>query len=325
MRRTKGSPGRTAVVFSMNPRLFASLIFVGLQSLEAQAPRLVASPARPAPGSIVRLTLTTAARTSDSVVAVRGSLSGEPLHFLFVGKGSWHAIGGIPADAAGTVSARALVSYVSGKVDTLRAPMRLPLIPVVKSEPLAVDSSFSKPMDSETAARVTRENARAREVGRHSHESPPLWSLVFARPRSSVVTSQFGTGRVFNGAVTSRHLGVDFRGAVGDTVRAANRGVVALVDTFYLAGTVLYIDHGAGVVTGYFHLSKPLVTKGDTVAAGQLIGLVGQSGRVTGPHLHWSARYGAITVNPDDLTAIDPTWYSGTLSERAPRATSRKP
>src|SRR5207253_1368183 len=153
-------------------------------------------------------------------------------------------------------------------------------------EPLAVDSAFSKPMSSETAARVDSENARARDVGRRSHETPPLWTTAFLRPRSSVVTSPFGNGRVFNGAVTSRHLGIDFRGAVGDTIRAANRGVVALVDTFFLAGTVVYIDHGAGVVTGYFHMSQPLVAKGDTVMRGQTIGLVGQSGRVTGSHLH---------------------------------------
>jgi murein DD-endopeptidase MepM/ murein hydrolase activator NlpD len=114
---------------------------------------------------------------------------------------------------------------------------------------------------------------------------------------------------VFNGQVTSRHLGVDFEGTVGDTVRAANRGVVALVDTFFLAGMLVYVDHGAGVVTGYFHLSQPLVAAGDTVERGQPIGLVGRSGRVTGPHLHWAARYGALTVNPLDLIALGADWY----------------
>jgi murein DD-endopeptidase MepM/ murein hydrolase activator NlpD len=289
-----------------------ALLAVGvIESLGAQAPRLASSPAHPQRGAIVRLTLTAPVKKGDSVVAVRGSLASEPLHFIPAGKGGWHAIGGIPADAAGTVSARAFLSHASGRVDTVLAPMKLPPIPIVKSEPLAVDSSFSKPMDSETADRINGENARAREIGRKSHASSPLWTTAFARPRESVVTGTFGTGRVFNGVVTSRHLGVDFRGAVGDTIKAANRGVVALVDTFYLAGTVVYIDHGAGVVTGYFHMSKPLVAKGDTVARGQIIGLVGQTGRVTGPHLHWSARYGAIAVNPGDLLTLDPAWYAG--------------
>jgi murein DD-endopeptidase MepM/ murein hydrolase activator NlpD len=124
---------------------------------------------------------------------------------------------------------------------------------------------------------------------------------------------------MFNGAVSSRHLGVDFAGKKGAPVRAANRGRVALVDTFFLAGTVVYIDHGGGVVTGYFHLSKPLVATGDTVARGQRIGLVGATGRVTGPHLHWNARYGAVTVNPLDLTKISHSWYSGSLISSSPK------
>ena len=113
---------------------------------------------------------------------------------------------------------------------------------------------------------------------------------------------------MFNGTLTSRHLGVDFRGATGEPIRAANRGVVALVDEFFLAGNVVYIDHGGGVVTGYFHMTKPLVATGDTVERGQEIGLVGATGRVTGPHLHWTARYGAVTVNPLDLMAIPAGW-----------------
>lgn len=113
---------------------------------------------------------------------------------------------------------------------------------------------------------------------------------------------------MFNGRVASRHLGVDFSGGLGAPVRAANRGVVALVETFFLAGRVVYVDHGAGVVTGYFHLSRALVAPGDTVARGQQIGLVGATGRVTGPHLHWTARYGALTVNPLDLIAIVSNW-----------------
>jgi len=109
---------------------------------------------------------------------------------------------------------------------------------------------------------------------------------------------------MFNGTLSSRHLGVDFSGAVGSPVRASNRGVVALVDDFFLAGKVIYIDHGAGIVTGYFHLSRALVAEGDTVEKGQQIGEVGASGRVTGPHLHWNARYGAVTVNPLDLVKL---------------------
>jgi murein DD-endopeptidase MepM/ murein hydrolase activator NlpD len=183
-----------------------------------------------------------------------------------------------------------------------------------------VDSSFTKPLDSATTARVNRENARAREIGRLAHDRLPMWTASFLKPRTSAITSEFGAGRVFNGQLTARHLGVDFRGAVGEPVRAANRGVVVLVDNFFLAGNVIYIDHGAGVVTAYFHLSKALVAAGDTVKRGQEIGLVGNTGRVTGPHLHWAARYGAITVNPLDLVALDRGWYSASVSHRTSAA-----
>jgi murein DD-endopeptidase MepM/ murein hydrolase activator NlpD len=197
----------------------------------------------------------------------------------------------------------------SGRTDTIRTALILPPTPAPVSQPLSVDTRFTQPLDSATQARIDRENARAREIGRQAHGSPPRWTASFLRPRSSVITSEFGSGRLFNGQLTTRHLGVDFRGAMGEPVRAANRGVVALVDNFFLAGNVVYIDHGAGVVTAYFHLSKTLVKEGDTVSRGQTIGLVGNTGRVTGPHLHWAARYGAITINPLDLLSLDRHWY----------------
>ena len=125
-------------------------------------------------------------------------------------------------------------------------------------------------------------------------------------PRSARITSRFGTGREFNGQVTSRHMGLDLQGAVGDTVVAAAHGVVALVEPFLLAGNVVYLNHGGGLVTGYFHLSAQLVQVGDTVVAGMPIGRVGSTGRVTGPHLHWVVRFGATSVDPLSLVALLP-------------------
>jgi murein DD-endopeptidase MepM/ murein hydrolase activator NlpD len=248
---------------------------------------------------------------ADSIDSIRGALAGEPLHFIASTAGTWHAIGGVPVDAEGSLAASVIIHRVSGKTETVRTRFTLPTLPPPVAQPLAVDSSFSRPLDSATAARVARENLRARAVGTRAHDSPPMWTASFLRPRASVITSEFGSGRVFNGRVTSRHLGVDFRGALGEPVRATNRGVVALVDNFFLAGNVVYINHGGGVVTAYFHLSKTLVAVGDTVERGQQIGLVGATGRVTGPHLHWAARYGTITVNPLDLVALGGKWYGG--------------
>ncbi len=240
-------------------------------------------------------------------------MAGEPLHFIAAGSSAWHAIGGVPVDTEGTLVASAEITHASGKTENVRVHFALPKVPPPVAQPLGVDSSFTRP-DPAIDARIARENARAREIGERAHDSPPMWTAPFIRPRTSVVTSEFGSGRLFNGRLTSRHLGVDFRGAVGEPIRAANRGVVALVANFFLAGNVVYVDHGGGIVTAYFHMSKPLVSTGDTVSRGQIIGLVGSTGRVTGPHLHWAARYGKITVNPLDLLTLDATWYGRSAS-----------
>ena len=279
-------------------------------TMQAQAARISAQPAQPQPGAIVRLTLTAPSR-GDSIVSIRGALAEEPLHFRRSSGGTWHAIGGIPVDKEGALFANAIIQRASGKTEIARVRFDLPKIPPPPAQPLEVDSSFTRPLDAATLARINRENARAREIGRSAHDRAPMWTASFIKPRTSVVTSEFGSGRVFNGQLTTRHLGVDFRGAVGEPVKAANRGVVALVDNFFLAGNVVYIDHGGGVVTSYFHLSKPLVHAGEIVKRGQVIGLVGNTGRVTGPHLHWAARYGANTVNPLDLLGFSSDWYSG--------------
>ena len=280
------------------------LLLTGTAELRAQA-RLEIAPARPMPGALVRLTLSGIGDLSDSLGTVRGTMAGEPLHFVASGR-SFRAIGAVPVDSLGAVTARVIVVRASGRADTAQASVTPPPLPP-PAERLAVASRFGRPMDSATAERVAREGARALEVGRRSHDSPPRWTAPFLRPRASVITSRFGTGRTFNGQVSTRHLGVDFRGAVGAPIRATNRGVVALVDTFFLGGRVVYLDHGAGVVTAYMHLSRFLVEVGDTVQRGQRIGLVGATGRVTGPHLHWAARYGSISVNPLDLVELG-TW-----------------
>lgn len=307
--------GRVPIVFRGWAFAGTLICAVMARPLDAQAPRLRVTPAEVTPGSIVRLTLLAPATTSDSIVSIRGEMAGEQLHFLTRDAALWRALAGIPVDATDSVAARVIIERSSGVADTSAVWARLPRPRPQqrarrgRARRLSVDSRFTRPLDAATQERIDRENARAREVGRRSHSTPPLWTTSFLRPRSSTVTSRFGSGRSFNGVMTSRHLGVDFRGVVGAAVRAANRGVVALVDNFFLAGNVVYIDHGGGLVTGYFHLSRTLVSEGETVERGQEIGLVGATGRVTGPHLHWTARYGTLTVNPLDLVAIQSGWY----------------
>ena len=295
----------------MHFRIVAWTVALAAVPAGAQTPTLSVAPAEPAPGSLVRITLSAPVASDDSVVSIRGTMAGEPLRFLPRDSSSFAAIGPVPVDATDSVMARVFVLRRSGAADTVTMAVTVPpKPPPARASGLTVDRRFTQPLSAETQARIARENRLAAQIGRNAHDSPPMWSETFRRPRESRVTSRFGTGRMFNGTVASRHLGIDYQGAPGSPVFAANRGVVALVDTFFLAGRVVYIDHGGGVVTGYFHLTKALVAKGDTVERGQQIGTVGATGRVTGPHLHWAARYGALTVNPGDLLELPTDFYA---------------
>jgi len=276
----------------------------------AEGASITLTPRQPGIGSLVRLTIRRANRAGDSLGTVTGSMAGEPLHFQGDSLGTLRAFGVIPIEASDSIVVRAALRYASGTIDTLRVALAYPhrLEPTngrpARARRLRVSKVFTARPDSATEARIEREAQEARAVGRRAHDTPQLWTLSFIRPRRSRITSGFGSGRVFNGRLTSSHGGVDFAGQPGDVVRAANRGVVALVGSFFLAGNVVYIDHGTGIVTGYFHLTEATVAAGDTVERGQEIGIVGATGRVTGPHLHWSARYGQLTFDPMGLIEL---------------------
>ncbi len=117
-----------------------------------------------------------------------------------------------------------------------------------------------------------------------------LFTKPFQEPMTSFKTSIYGKKRIYNNHKHGQHLGVDYRAAVGEKVPAANRGKVMLArDLFYTGWTVL-IDHGLEVFTNYGHLSKTLVSEGQIVERGDIIGLSGNTGRTSGPHLHWGVK-----------------------------------
>ncbi len=285
------NPGRYLVALALG---LAPAVLTGQGT--AAAPRVAWWPRLPLPGSLVRVLVRPPA--GDSVRVVSGELAGEPLHFERFADG-FEALGAVPFGADDSAMARLVMARADSTSDTIVAAL-----PVgrrrVPRERLRVAPEFAEPPDS-LSERIRLEQELVQEVRQRAHETPRLWQAPFLRPRAGVVTSGFGVARVFNKVLRSRHWGVDFAGQRGDPVRASNRGVVALVADLYYSGTTVLIDHGAGLVTGYFHLSRVLVVPGDTVAAGQLIGLVGASGRVTRSHLHWFAAYGRITVDPLDL------------------------
>jgi murein DD-endopeptidase MepM/ murein hydrolase activator NlpD len=281
-----------------------ALLLASLSALAAQGKQdgvqVAWRPARPLQGSLVLVGVRAA--PLDSVHAVEGELAGEPLHFELI-DGWFRAIGAVPLDAGAHAQARMVVERIGGAPDTV-----LRSVAVARrqspSERLRTNPGFVTPPDS-VAPRLARERALVLDLHRRSHDVPRLWREPFLLPRPGPTEDGFGIRRIFNGRLRSRHLGVDFSGRRGDSVVATNRGVVAYAGDLYFSGTTIFLEHGAGLQTVYLHLSRMLVAPGDTVSPGQLIGLVGATGRVTGPHLHWSASYGSLAVDPLSLMKLD--------------------
>lgn len=251
------------------------------------------APQTPTRGALFRVRV----RDVASGTRLTGTAAGEPLHFPTDSVAE--SLAGIPIEGIDSVGI-VVVCSLDGATDSLvaRVPTSRGNYPV---ERLSVAPTFGRRPDPATAARIDRESNRAVDVARQAHSTPRLWQDPFTRPRDARITSGFGGGREYNGAITSRHMGTDFAGATGSPVRATNRGVVRIVDAFFYGGNVVYIDHGAGVSSAYLHLSEHLVAAGDTVQRSQVIGRVGATGRVTGPHLHFIVRYGSVTVDPLSL------------------------
>jgi hypothetical protein len=252
-----------------------------------------AEPATPVRGALIRLRVTPT--INDLLTGIEGDVAGEPLHFHSPDGLTWATLAGVPIDGGDSIPVTLVL--VHGDVrDTIRTAIAVGR-GSYPAEELRVAPAMANP-NRAARARIAKDNARAREVTRAAHESPRYWEPPFGLPRPSRITSPYGTARMFNRRMQSRHMGTDFNGVVGDTIWAPSRGRVALIADFYLAGKVLYLDHGEGLVSAYFHLSKALVAVGDTVRRGQPIAQVGRSGRVTGPHLHWVTRYGGVSVDP---------------------------
>jgi murein DD-endopeptidase MepM/ murein hydrolase activator NlpD len=132
-----------------------------------------------------------------------------------------------------------------------------------------------------------------------------LFNGSFRGPMNSTVTSVYGTRRVYNGQKKGQHLGIDYRAAVGEKVPTTNSGrVVFSGDLFYTGWTVI-IDHGLDIFSVYGHLSKTLVQTGQLVEKGELIGLSGNTGRTSGPHLHWGIKVQGHYI--DGFVLIDET------------------
>jgi murein DD-endopeptidase MepM/ murein hydrolase activator NlpD len=161
---------------------------------------------------------------------------------------------------------------------------------------ITVAKQYTEP-DSEQLKQVDADKQVKQTVFSKMTEAQ-LWKGDFQAPAEAPTSGVFGTERVFNGKVQSRHLGLDYAVPSGTPVRAINDGRVVLAQHLYFEGGFIVIDHGLGLMSLYLHLSEFKVKPGDDVLAGQVIASSGGSGRATGPHLHLAVRWQGLYLDP---------------------------
>jgi murein DD-endopeptidase MepM/ murein hydrolase activator NlpD len=152
-------------------------------------------------------------------------------------------------------------------------------------------------LDAKTLERVNQESKRLKALFQGIREER-CWKGPFIRPVEGELSGAFGVRRIINGETKNPHSGIDLRADEGAPVAACNAGMVALVDEFFFSGKSVILDHGGGLYSMYFHLSETRVGEGARVTTGDLLGLVGTTGRSTGPHLHWGMIIRGARVDP---------------------------
>jgi murein DD-endopeptidase MepM/ murein hydrolase activator NlpD len=167
---------------------------------------------------------------------------------------------------------------------------------------LTVDPNLVNP-PAEARERIERETLELERVWEQS-PAAPLWDGSFVRPVAEAANSAFGTRSVYNGEARTPHGGADFASPAGTPIKAPNAGRVVLAGSRYFSGATVVVDHGLGMFSLFAHLSQIDVTAGDVIKTGAVVGRVGATGRVTGPHLHWAVRVNGARVDPLSLLSV---------------------
>ena len=235
-------------------------------------------------------------RTPADVLEVSGNWLGHQITFTPIGsKRGFYALAGIPVEtAAGVYNLELRGTRRGGDFTYMKriqvAPAHYPRVAVT------VAKQFTEPSPEQLKQIGADKEVKKNTFSRTAAEQ--LWENNFMPPVDAPVSGVFGTERVFNGEVQSRHLGMDYAVPSGTPVRAINRGTVLLAQKLYFEGGFVVIDHGKGLMSLYLHLSDFKVKEGGQVTAGQVIAQSGASGRATGAHLHLAVRWQGVYLDP---------------------------
>lgn len=267
-----------------------------------------------ADGATVQATLSTSTSEQGEVVRIdvvcgceatgaTATVFGRDVPLFPTGDGRlWSGLIGVDlAAASGTYP----VTIVVDDVETGSNATTEELLVRTKSFPvrrLSVPARFVE-LPGSVLARIQDESHRLDTLFQ-SAARPRQWHRPFQAPASAPISGSFGARSVFNGQPRSPHSGLDFRSDAGTPVMAPAAGVVALADSLYFTGNTVVIDHGLGLYSLLAHLSTFAIKDGDRVRGGEIVGFVGATGRVTGPHLHWTVRLNGARVDPRSLIAL---------------------
>jgi murein DD-endopeptidase MepM/ murein hydrolase activator NlpD len=286
MRREEFSVRMRAITFGL-PLLVVLLLG---SHARAAAPAVVLSPKKIAPGDVVLVTV------KGAPGAVTGTFRGKELHFTAARSGA-RAILGIdlsldPGDYPLEIAAGGKDLSRTVKVSKKKYPLQTLTLP---------DDKVT--LSPENEARVEREQKRTAALW--PVESIRLWKGRFIDPLPGrPVGTPFGVRRIINNIPKNSHSGVDITADEGELVKAPNDGVVTLVEEQFFSGKSVFLDHGDGIYTMFFHLSDTKVKPGQAVMKGDVIGLVGETGRASGAHLHWGVRMQGSRVDPLQLIRL---------------------
>lgn len=208
--------------------------------------------------------------------------------------GAWHGLLAVNMDQnPGTYPLQVLVWFEDGGNQSWEGEVQVVEGGFIRQD-VTIPSELGYLLEPETDR---AERARLRSI---FNQVTPIhyWDGAFTSPAPGDFTSPFGAYRLYNEVYWGRHTGLDIRGPLGTPIMAAAAGRVALAEWLDVRGNHVIIDHGWGVYTGYAHLSEIHVTRGQVVRQGQVIGVSGNTGRSSGPHIHWEVAVNGEWVDP---------------------------